>query len=74
MLFFYKLCQKRFFMKKTHRLSFIQKKARSIIKRFLPSFVNKSDSYIIQHLPEFIDENIKFSDFRKFWIYKNKKN
>jgi hypothetical protein len=61
-------------MEKKHRLSFIQKKERSIIKRSLVSFVNKSDSYIIQHLPEFIDEDINFSELRKFWIYKNKKN
>ena len=56
-----------------HRLSLWQKKLRSIIKRFLISFVNQSDSFIIQHLPEFI-KKINFSTYRKMWIYKNKKN
>ena len=38
-------------------------------------FVNSSDSYIIQELPEFLPTTgIKLSDLRKYWIHKNKKN
>jgi O-methyltransferase len=56
-----------------HKLSLWQRKLRSIIKRFLISFVNQSDSFVIQHLPEFI-KDINFSTYRKIWIHENRKN
>lgn len=52
--------------------AFLQKKARSFIKRTLLSLVNKSDSYIIQHLPE--STSSSFSELRKVWIAKNQNN
>ncbi len=60
---------------KKHRLSFFQKKSRSFIKRFLCRFVNQSDSYILQHLPESIGRNSHaFSALRSIWTTKNKGN
>ena len=55
--------------KNLHRLSFWQKKKRSLIKRFFPKFINTSDSFILQHLPEEIDsEKIDIKKFRKIWM------
>ncbi len=52
--------------------TFFQKKARSLIKRALLNFVNRSDSYFIQHLPESISDS--FSQLRKIWVAQNKNN
>ncbi len=58
-----------------HRLSFWQKKARSFVKRFLPQFVNSSDAYIVQHLPESTGKSPHhFSFLRALWTYANKHN
>lgn len=60
---------------KEHRLKLWQKKKRSFIKRLLINFVNSSDSYIIQHLPESIDrERFNFSHYRKLWMDQGKVN
>ena len=57
------------------KLSWWQKRKRSLIKRFLVDFVNSSDSYVIQHLPEFLSQtDIKLSQLREHWIYQNKDN
>ncbi len=57
------------------KLSWWQKKKRSIIKRLLIDLVNSSDSYVIQHLPEFLSKtDIKLSEFREHWIHQNKDN
>ena len=57
------------YTKKEHRLKFWQKKKRSFIKRLLIKFVNSSDSYVIQHLPESIDrDEFDISPFRKIWL------
>lgn len=59
--------QKQAFSK--HRLSFLQKKKRSFLKRFLMRFINSSDSFILQQLPEFIDrESFDIKAFRKIWL------
>lgn len=61
--------------KKEHKLSFWQKKKRSIIKRFLIDFVNSSDSYILQHLPEqFGRKGMNISSFRRLWMQNEKIN
>ncbi len=52
--------------------SFFQKKLRSITKRAFVPFINQSSSYIVQHLPEWV--NFDFGHFRKIWLYKNKMN
>lgn len=58
-----------------HRLSLFQKKTRSFVKRFLPGFVNSSDSYILQHLPESIGKSLyRFSFLRSIWTHANEKN
>lgn len=58
-----------------HRLSFFQKKMRSFVKRFLPFWVNRSDSYIVQHLPESTGQSpYRFSLLRSIWTHKNKGN
>ena len=60
---------------KKHRLTLFQRKLRSIIKRFFINFINKSDAYIVQHIPEFIGRNdIHFETFRKIWVQNNHKN
>lgn len=57
------------------KLSWWQKKKRSIIKRLLINFVNSSDSYVIQHLPEFLSKTeLKLSQFREYWIHQNEDN
>ena len=62
-------------LNKSSQLSWWQKKKRSIIKRLLIRFVNSSNSYVIQHLPEILsDTNIKFSQLRESWIYQNEDN
>ena len=53
------------------QLSFFQKKLRSFIKRALPSFVNQSDTYILQHLPESVKS---IARYRNIWTAGNKKN
>ncbi len=58
-----------------HRLSFFQKKARSLIKRCLCSFVNKSDTYILQHLPESIGRSrIPFQKLHQIWTAEENRN
>ncbi len=58
-----------------HRLSFFQKKARSFIKRCLCGFVNGSDSYILQHLPESIGRSGRsFSKLRSIWTGEQNQN
>ena len=52
--------------------TFFQKKARSFIKRALLNFVNKSDSYIIQHLPE--ATHASFPSLRQIWTVRNENN
>lgn len=53
---------------KNIRLTFLQKKKRSFIKRLLVGFVNRSHSYLIQHLPEWIKrESFDFEKFRSIW-------
>ena len=60
---------------KPSKLSWWQKKKRSIIKRLLIDFVNSSDSYVIQHLPEFLlKTDIELSELRGHWIHQNKDN
>ena len=60
---------------KSSKLSWWQKKKRSIIKRLLIDFVNSSDSYVIQHLPDFFQKkDIRLSEFREHWIRNNKDN
>jgi len=60
---------------KPSKLSWWQKKKRSIIKRLLIDFVNSSDSYVIQHLPEFLlKTTIELSELRGHWVHKNKDN
>lgn len=52
--------------------TFFQKKSRSFIKRVLLNFVNGSDSYVIQHLPESVSS--LFPRLRQIWVAKNKNN
>ena len=57
------------------RLSFLQKKTRSFVKRCLPAFVNSSDAYIVQHLPEAVGKSPhRFSFLRSIWTHANQKN
>ena len=57
------------------KLNRIEKKKRSIIRRFFSRFINKSNSYIIQYLPDFIfEKNIDFQLLRSSWIYDHVKN
>lgn len=63
------------FGKKPHGLTWWQKKKRSLIKRLLPGFVNSSDSYILQHVPEFMGQmECRLSQYREPWIRGNKTN
>lgn len=58
-----------------HRLNFVQKKLRSITKRTLLNLINYSDSYIVQHIPEFIGrKNISFTELRNMWSHDNPQN
>ncbi len=62
-------------MNKKHRLTLFQKKLRSITKRFFVNLINKSDSYLVQHIPEFVgNEDIHFEILRKIWTAENNKN
>jgi len=57
------------------KLSWWQKKKRSIIKRLLIDFVNSSGTYVIQQLPDFFSKtDINLSELREYWIYQNKDN
>lgn len=59
----------------TKPLSRIEKKKRSIIRRFFSLFINKSNSYVIQYLPDLIfSKKINFQSLRSFWVYDNEKN
>jgi len=56
-------------------LSKLEKKKRSIIRRLLSGFINSSNSYLVQYLPDFIfSKNVEFQSLRKDWIYDHKKN
>ena len=57
------------------RLNRLGKLKRSIIRRLLSKFVNGSDSYILQYLPDFVfSEDIDFQAFRRVWIHGHEKN
>jgi O-methyltransferase len=57
------------------KLSWWKKLKRSIIKRLVIRFVNSSDSYVIQHLPEFLSQTeLNFSQLREYWIHQNEEN
>lgn len=58
-----------------HRLTFFQKKMRSLIKRGFFGFINQSSAYIVQHLPEsIVQSSVSFDKLRTDWIEKNKQN
>ncbi len=58
-----------------HRLTFFQKKLRSLTKRFLAAFVNQSDSFVVQHLPESTGHSPHpFSKLRSIWTHENQGN
>ena len=57
------------------KLSFFKKIHRSFIKRFLVKFVNQSDSFVLQHIPESAAHQIvPFAECRDLWITKNRRN
>lgn len=57
-------------------MNFLQKKLRSLVKRtgVIP-LVNASDTYVVQHLPEWIGrQSFDFGFLRKLWTRQNTKN
>lgn len=59
----------------TRRISSLEKKKRSIIRRILSGFINSSNSYIVQYLPDIVfSKEIAFQAYRKSWIFDHKKN
>lgn len=56
-------------------LTFLQKKKRSLIKRCLLKFVNKSHSYLIQHIPEWMArEKFELGRWLNIWEQDGKSN
>jgi len=59
----------------TTQISRYENRKRSFIKRLLSRFINNSNTYIVQYLPDFIfSGKIDFHSYRKIWIHQNIKN
>ena len=57
------------------RIVGFERKKRSIIRRLLSNFINGSNSYIVQYLPEFVfSTGLDLQQFRREWIHEHKKN
>jgi hypothetical protein len=53
----------------------VERKKRSLIRRLLSNFINGSNSYFVQYLPDIIfSSEIDFQSLRRGWIFRNKKN